>query len=133
MQVSLSESLSVPAAVTAFTFTFFLPALNRARESGPFSGTSSVRPVVQTLVVAGTSAESAACRAASSGSLVPPILTSVTSAGMHAGSAGSALCRQTSTSKTHALLTVPSRSQAASPSKQRTSFPGFGFAGLKGG
>ncbi len=126
-------SASVPAAVTALSATFFFARLKRAFASGPLSGTVRVRPAVHTLVVAGTSPVSALWSAARSASFVPLTVTALTSAGAQPGNAGSALRRQTSTSKTQALFATPSRSQAASPSRQRTSLPAFGFAGSKGG
>src|SRR5262249_52644567 len=128
-----SVSLSTPDAVLARSFTFFLASLKWPSASGPFKGTASVRPLVQTFVVAGTSAESAVCRDARSGSVVVPrTLTDVTSAGVQVGSAGSGFRRQTSTSNTHASFATPSASHPTSPSKQRSSFAGFGWAGSKG-
>ena len=51
--VSFRVSASVPAAVAALRLTFFFPGLKRPSASGPFSGTVSVRPLVQTFEVAG--------------------------------------------------------------------------------
>src|SRR5262249_36794327 len=111
----------------------FLQGLKSPWPSGPFSGTVSVRPLVQTLEVAGTSAERALCSAASSGSRdVPDTETLVTSAGVQAGSAGSLFRRQTSTSKTHAWSAASSRSQPASPSKQRHLLARLGMRRIEG-
>src|SRR5262249_35242433 len=124
---------SGPLAVDALSETLPLPALITPLAFGPFSGTCRIWPVVHCVVDAGTSAPSAVPSASRSGLLPPFTETAVTVAGVHEAGAGSVLNGQTRIGTAPEPFTAPSRSQPASPSKQRTSLPGFGLSGSKRG
>src|SRR6185503_14357602 len=120
MQLSFKRLLSFTPAAETETLMLFLPRFRP--DDATFKGTVTCWSVVHTFVVAGSRTSRLACREPSSGELdAPETVASSTSAGVQLGNAGSAFLRHTSMSKTHSLLTTPSRSQPASPSRQRTS------------